>query len=100
MRIVEALQILKLHNEWRRGADTPMPDPDLIGEARDTVLSHLDLVGSDVAFAVIPDAERLDIGENSVVAVFKYRYQAEIFATKLWDEHYIIKEIDTHLFVK
>lgn len=28
-------------------------------------------------FAVIPDAERLDIGSNKVIAVFQHRHQAE-----------------------
>lgn len=38
MKIEEAIEILKKHNMWRRGADTPMIDPKVIGEAIDCVV--------------------------------------------------------------
>lgn len=40
MTIEEAIAILKHHNEWRRGADIPMEEPKVIGEAIDTVVNH------------------------------------------------------------
>ena len=44
------------------------------------------------AYAVIPDSERLDIGKNTVVAVFKYRHQAEEWAKSMWEKFYLIEE--------
>ena len=40
MKIEEAIAILKQHNEWRRGADIPMTDPKVIGEAIDCVVNY------------------------------------------------------------
>ena len=50
------------------------------------------------AFAVIPDAERYLGGTNEVIAVFKYREQAERFAKSLWKQYYIIEEIQSPHF--
>lgn len=41
MTLKEAMKILELHNEWRRGADIPLQSPELIGIAIDTILTHL-----------------------------------------------------------
>lgn len=41
MELKEAKEILKEHNEWRRGAEIKQQEPKLIGEAIDTVLAHL-----------------------------------------------------------
>lgn len=38
MNIEEAIQILKDHNKWRRGADMPMTDPKILGEAIDCIV--------------------------------------------------------------
>ena len=38
MTTEEAIKILKEYNEWRRGAEIPMPEPKIIGEAIDTVI--------------------------------------------------------------
>lgn len=40
MKIKEAIQILKLHNVWRRGAKVVMIAPKELGEAMDTIISH------------------------------------------------------------
>lgn len=50
------------------------------------------------AFAVIPDAERLDIGSNEVIAVFKHRHQAEDWAKSMWEKFYIIEEVESQHF--
>ena len=50
------------------------------------------------AFAVIPDAERYLGGTNEVIAVFKHREQAERFAKTLWEQYYIIEEIQSPHF--
>ncbi len=52
----------------------------------------------DIAYAVIPDAERLDIGTNKPVAVFKHMSHAKKFANNLYKEWYIIEEIKTDIF--
>jgi len=50
------------------------------------------------AFAVIPDAERLDIGSNKIIAVFQHRHQAEDWAKSMWEKYYIIKEVSSSHF--
>lgn len=37
----EAAKILRDHNIWRRGADTPMTGPKLLGEALETAIREL-----------------------------------------------------------
>jgi len=50
------------------------------------------------AFAVIPDAERLDIGSNKIIAVFQHRHQAEEWAKSMWDKFYLIEEVQSEHF--
>ena len=50
------------------------------------------------AYAAIPDSERLDIGKNTVVAVFKYRHQAEEWAKSMWEKFYLIEEVESPHF--
>lgn len=38
----KALDILRTHNEWRRGAEIPMQDPKELGEAIDIAISVLE----------------------------------------------------------
>lgn len=40
MKIEEAIAILKQHNRWRRGAEIPMTDPKILGEAIDCVVDY------------------------------------------------------------
>ena len=40
MIISEAIQLLKSYNEWRRGAETTMLSPTIIGLAIDKVIEH------------------------------------------------------------
>lgn len=41
MKIEEAIEILERHNEWRRGAEIPMVQPSILGEAIDVVIKEL-----------------------------------------------------------
>lgn len=41
MTIDEAIEILELHNQWRKGADIPMQNPTKIGMAIDLVVKEL-----------------------------------------------------------
>ena len=50
------------------------------------------------AYAVIPDAERLDIGKNKVIAVFQHRHQAEGWAKSMWEKFYLIEEVESPHF--
>lgn len=50
------------------------------------------------AFAVIPDAERLDIGRNKIIAVFEHRHQAEEWAKSMWEKFYLIEEVQSEHF--
>jgi hypothetical protein len=50
------------------------------------------------AYAVIPDAERLDIGKNTVIAVFQHRHQAEDWAKSMWEKFYLIEEVESPHF--
>ena len=40
MELQEAIEILKKHNRWRRGAEIQQQNPFIIGEAIDTVVTH------------------------------------------------------------
>lgn len=44
MTLPEAIEILKEHNEWRRGAnlDIKMVDPTALGIAIDLIIKHLE----------------------------------------------------------
>jgi hypothetical protein len=48
----------------------------------------------DIWYAVIPDAERLDIGANKIVAYFANRYHAEEFGKSMWEKFYLIEEVE------
>ena len=41
MTIEEAIEVLELHNQWRKGADIPMETPVRIGMAIDLVVCEL-----------------------------------------------------------
>ena len=41
MTIDEAIEVLELHNQWRKGAETPMETPVRIGMAIDLVVCEL-----------------------------------------------------------
>ena len=41
MTIDEAIEVLELHNQWRKGADIPMETPIRIGMAIDLVVCEL-----------------------------------------------------------
>jgi hypothetical protein len=42
MTIKQAVEILKLYNEWRRGEEIKMPNPAKIGEAIDVAIKELE----------------------------------------------------------
>lgn len=42
MTTAEAIAILRAHNAWRRGAETPPPDPAEIGRAIDVAIQALE----------------------------------------------------------
>jgi hypothetical protein len=41
MTIDEAIELLELYNEWRRGAETPQPNPADVGIAIEMVIREL-----------------------------------------------------------
>jgi hypothetical protein len=40
MNIQEAIVVLKLHNQWRKGAETPMIEPKELSEAIDAIVDY------------------------------------------------------------
>ena len=40
MDVQEALRLLEHHNKWRRGADIPMLQPNVLGEVIDTIVKE------------------------------------------------------------
>jgi hypothetical protein len=42
MNLIQAIEILRTHNEWRRGADIPMQNQTQLGIAIEIILNHLD----------------------------------------------------------
>ena len=49
-------------------------------------------------YAVYPDSERLDIGQNELSAIFRYKDHADSFAKSKWGEFYIIEEVSSEHF--
>ena len=43
MSLKQAIQILKTHNKWRRGADIEATNPTLLGEAIDCIIMEFEL---------------------------------------------------------
>ena len=50
-----------------------------------------------VAYEVWPNGERLDLGKNRLVAVFRHENHAKEFG-KRWGEFFIIKKVTSDLF--
>lgn len=53
-----------------------------------------------MAFEVYPDSEKLDIGENKLIAVFKFKEHANDYGRRLWGKFYIVKEVKSNIFDK
>jgi hypothetical protein len=47
MDLTQAKNILKNHNYWRRGAEIPMLEPKLIGDALDVAIELMETVLKD-----------------------------------------------------
>lgn len=45
------------------------------------------------SFAVFPDSERLDIGSNKLVAIFKYEKQAYKFGKIMWEKYFLVEPV-------
>ncbi len=55
MDINQAIQILKTHNKWRRGAEIEPTNPTLLGEAIDLVVKYMEdqIVSPDAELAAL-----------------------------------------------
>ncbi len=53
MKIETAKQILRKHNEWRRGAEIEQERPKLVGVAIDTVLKQLETISLKEAYEIL-----------------------------------------------
>lgn len=42
MEVLQAVEILKQHNKWRNGADIPMVEPALLGQAIDVAIKVME----------------------------------------------------------
>lgn len=62
MKLQSAIQILKRHNEWRRGAEINQEDPKLIGVAIDTVVEELEFMSLKDAYKVLKKNARYSSG--------------------------------------
>ena len=51
-------------------------------------------------YAVYPDSERMDLGENELSAIFRYKEHAETFGKNMWGKFYIIEPIICDKFYK
>ena len=59
MTAAEAIEILRQHNAWRRGAETPQGDPKEIGIAIDVLCDAAELSARGrQAWADVPDASQ------------------------------------------
>ena len=52
MTIDEAIEVLELHNQWRKGADIPMETPIRIGMAIDLVVCELKKLAYSPCYAI------------------------------------------------
>jgi len=41
MNLQQAIELLEYYQNWRRGPEIDMPEPKLLGEAIDVILTHL-----------------------------------------------------------
>ena len=70
---------------------------DICKELQNLQLQQTGVIRS--AFAVIPDAEKLGIGNNKITAVFKHKHQAEAWARSMWKNVYIIEQVRSEHFL-
>ena len=101
MELKTAIEILEYYQEWRLGKREDMiHEAKKLTEALDMVILEVKKIslGMETAFAVIPDAERLDTGSNKIIAVFQRRHQAEEWAKNMWGKFYVIEEVQSNHF--
>jgi hypothetical protein len=58
MDLTQAKNILKNHNYWRRGAEIPMLEPKLIGEALDVAIELLETMTQENPFCRVCDSDK------------------------------------------
>jgi len=49
-------------------------------------------------YAVIVDVERYPakLGRNEIMAIFRHKEHAEKYGSQMWEEYYLIQEIEAH----
>jgi len=62
MKIKEAVEVLKKHNEWRRGAEIDQMRPILIGEAIDIAINQLSEMSLKEAYEILKQNVRYSSG--------------------------------------
>jgi hypothetical protein len=67
MTTKEALELLKVHNEWRRGAEIPMPHPTEIGVAIDKAIEVMEGKVNNCAFQYYSEYEIVDDKTNLTI---------------------------------
>lgn len=68
MELKQAIEILRKHNEWRRGAEIPMTDPKILGEAIDCVVENFDAKYESVAESYETGfAQGQEVGEREML---------------------------------
>lgn len=67
MTTKEALEILKVHNDWRRGAEIPMPHPTEIGVAIDKAIEVMEGKAKNCAFQYYSEYEMVDDKTNLTI---------------------------------
>ena len=70
MNIQEAIVVLRLHNQWRKGAETPMIDPKELGEAINIVVEYYSNKAEITRFEVINHASN-DFAFGRVLTMYK-----------------------------
>jgi hypothetical protein len=51
MKLIEAIKILRKHNDWRRGKHDEQETPSIIGEALDNVLDYIEMELEDAKYS-------------------------------------------------
>lgn len=96
-------EILKEIFDLTAGAwDDPVISEDLYNRMKIAVSSNKSALHKTAVmrsvYAVYPDGERLDIGQNRLSAIFRYKDHAEEFAKSKWGEYYIIEKMSSEHF--
>ena len=64
------IETLRLHNEWRRGAEIPMAEPEALGVAIEQTIAEVELLRAAIVQTLNENAHLAD-GDNCTLIALK-----------------------------